>query len=80
MQKLATVSIKRKELQELKCHAESFYKLNRLMSKVLRYRQGGSCDYSSDLDKQYEDTIYEVGRLKGIEDGLESITRISKDL
>lgn len=73
--KRVKVSIDQYELKELKAHAQSFHKLNRLMSKVLKYRR--STEELADLEVQYEMTLYECGRLKGIEEGLELTRKIS---
>lgn len=64
----------KEQLKELKEHAKSFYKLNSLMSKILKYRR--TTEELADLEMQYEMTLYEVGRLKGVEEGLEYVSRI----
>ena len=68
----------REQIKELKEQSKSFYKLNRLMGKVLRYSRSRVESDSSDLDLQYEQTLYEIGRLKGVEEGLQMTSRLAQ--
>lgn len=59
--------------KRLKEYEESFYKLNRLMGKINSNR------HNSDLELQYEYALFEVGRLKGVESGLDTVVQIMRN-
>ena len=58
-------------------HEESWYKLNRLMSKLGQNIRPHEAEESGQ-ELRYEDSVLELGRLQGFEEAMHLIERIKK--